>query len=167
MFSGGKESNGTIVNTVRRNRKSEIQDGGLQSGNTYISPCGHDSNNILRVIPMILGSSNSIGLLEILCDLVGIWKSNMAAHKPKVSISQLVDKSWIIFKELYLYFWGRAVHFSQFHDNSLKTIKMTLQELVSCSATMHSTVSDSKVNKHDNHCRMITKAYWVNYLNLS
>jgi len=31
------KSNGTIGNTVRRNRKSEIQDGGLQSGNTYRS----------------------------------------------------------------------------------------------------------------------------------
>jgi len=34
---GGKESNGTIGNTVQRNRKSEIQDGGLQSGNIRIS----------------------------------------------------------------------------------------------------------------------------------
>jgi len=32
----GMESNGTIENTVRRNRKLEIQDGGLQSGNTNI-----------------------------------------------------------------------------------------------------------------------------------
>jgi len=48
----GKVSNGTIGNTVRRNRKSEIQDGGLQSGNTYISTCRHDSNNILTAIPM-------------------------------------------------------------------------------------------------------------------
>jgi len=43
---GDKVSNGTIGNTVRRNWKSENQDGGLQSGNTYISTCGHDSNNI-------------------------------------------------------------------------------------------------------------------------
>jgi len=43
---------GTIGNTVRRNRTSEIQDGGLQSGNTFISTYRHDSNNILTAIPM-------------------------------------------------------------------------------------------------------------------
>jgi len=41
-----KVSNGTIGNTVRRNRKSEIKDGGLQSGNTYISTSRHDSNEM-------------------------------------------------------------------------------------------------------------------------
>jgi len=35
MFFGGKVSNGTIGNTVLRNRKSEIQDGVLQSGKTF------------------------------------------------------------------------------------------------------------------------------------
>jgi len=48
---GDKESNSTIGNTVRRKRKSEIQYGGLQSGNTYISTCRHDSNYILTAIP--------------------------------------------------------------------------------------------------------------------
>jgi len=33
---GDKVSNGTIGNTVWRNRKSEIQDGGLQSGYVYL-----------------------------------------------------------------------------------------------------------------------------------
>jgi len=50
MFSGARYPNGTIGNTVRRNRKSEIHDGGLQSGNAYISTCRHDSNNILTTI---------------------------------------------------------------------------------------------------------------------
>jgi len=68
---GDKESNGTIGNTVRRNRKSEIQEGGLQSGNTYISSCRHDSNNILTAIPMFFGSYNPVWLLEILYDLTG------------------------------------------------------------------------------------------------
>jgi len=70
MF-GGKESNGTIGNTVRRYRKSEIQDGGLQSGKTYISTCRHNIIKIITAIRMFSGSSNPIGLLEILCDLTG------------------------------------------------------------------------------------------------
>jgi len=57
---GGKESNGTIGNTVGRNRKSEIQDGGLQSEKTSISTCRHDSNEILTAIPLFLGSSNPV-----------------------------------------------------------------------------------------------------------
>jgi len=43
------------TDTVRRNRKSEIQDGGLQSGNMYISTCRHDRNGIPTVIPMFSG----------------------------------------------------------------------------------------------------------------
>jgi len=93
----GKESNGTIGNTVRRNRKSEIQDDSLQSGNTFISICRHDSNNILTAIPMFSGPSNPIWLLEILCDITGSWKSKMAVYKPDVPISQLVYKSSIIY----------------------------------------------------------------------
>jgi len=107
----GKESNGIIGNTVQCNRKSEIQDGGFQSGNMYISIYKHDSNTILTAILIISGSSNSIGLLEILWDQTGSWKSNMATYKLEVTISQLVDMSSIAFKRLYLYFRGRAVHY--------------------------------------------------------
>jgi len=106
-----KESNCTIGNTFQRYRKSEIQDGGLQSGNTNNSTCRHNSNNILTAIPMFSGSSDPIWLLEILCDLTGSWKSKMGAYKPDVPISQLVDKSSITFKWLYLCFRGRAVHY--------------------------------------------------------
>jgi len=59
----------------------------------YISTCRHDSNEIPTATPMFLGSSNPIWLR--LCDLIGSWKSKMAAYKPDVLISQLVDKSWI------------------------------------------------------------------------
>jgi len=52
---GGKESNGTIGNTVRRNRKSEIQDSGLQSGNTHISTCRHDNNEIPTAMANVFG----------------------------------------------------------------------------------------------------------------
>jgi len=54
----GKVSNGTIGNTVRRNRKSEIQDGSLQSGNTYISTLlllqlhVHPNAGIYRMFPL-------------------------------------------------------------------------------------------------------------------
>jgi len=58
---GCKESNSTIGNTVRRNRKSEIQDGGLQSGNTYISTCRHDSNEIPTATPYVFGGKVSNG----------------------------------------------------------------------------------------------------------
>jgi len=66
---GCKESNGTIGNTVRRNWKSEIQDGGLLFGNTYISNCWYDCKKILTAIPIFSGSSNPKRLLDILCDL--------------------------------------------------------------------------------------------------
>jgi len=60
----GKESNGTIGNTVRRNRKSEIQDGGLQSGNTYIWTCKHDSNEIPTATPHVFWGKVSHGDIE-------------------------------------------------------------------------------------------------------
>jgi hypothetical protein len=41
-----------------------MQDGGLQPGNTYISTCRHDSNELLTAIPMFSGSSNAMKLLE-------------------------------------------------------------------------------------------------------
>jgi len=60
---GGKVSNNTIGNTVRRNQTSEIQDGGLQSGNTYILTCRQDSNEIPTAIPMFLGGKISNGTI--------------------------------------------------------------------------------------------------------
>jgi len=71
----------------------------------------HDINNILTAVSMLSGSSNPIWLLEILCDLTGSRKSEMAANKLDVPISQLADKSSFAVKRLYLCFRGRAVYY--------------------------------------------------------
>jgi len=54
--------------------------------------------------------SNPIRLLEVLCYATGSLKLKMAVYKPDVPIFQLVDKSSITFKRLYLGFRGRVVH---------------------------------------------------------
>src|SRR5664279_746688 len=86
------ELNGAIVNTPRCIRKSEIQDGGLQTGYTYISASRQDRSEIPTANPTCSRSSNSMGLVGILCDQTGSGKSNMAASKPDILISQLLDK---------------------------------------------------------------------------
>src|SRR5664279_960352 len=88
---GVQELNDDNPNTTRCNRKSEIQDGGRQTGCTYYSACRIDRNAISTTIPTFSGSSNSLALLRILPDICGSRKSKMAADKPEVLITQLVD----------------------------------------------------------------------------
>ena len=69
----------------------EIQDGGHQTGNNYISACRLDSVDISTAKPMFWMSPNSMALLAIPHNVTGSGKSKMAAAKPEVIISQLVD----------------------------------------------------------------------------
>ena len=74
-----QQLNGTIANSARHNRKSEIQDGGRLTGFTYNSACRLDSNAISTATPTFSKSSESMGLLRILPDITGSRKSQMAA----------------------------------------------------------------------------------------
>ena len=64
-----------------------------KTGNTYISACRLDSNAIPKTTQTFSRSSNSMGLLQSLPDTTGSQKSKMAAAKPEILISHLVD--WI------------------------------------------------------------------------
>src|SRR5208282_1609463 len=91
MF-GLQQLNGAIANTVRCNRKSVFKDGGRQTGSTYISASRQDSNAVPKANPPFSGSSNSMAPLRILSDVTGSLLLKMAAAKPEVLISQLLDK---------------------------------------------------------------------------
>ena len=80
-FCEVQQLNGTIANSARHNRKSEIQDGGRLSGITYNSACRLDSNAISTATPTFSRSSNSLGSLRILSDQTGGGKSKMAANQ--------------------------------------------------------------------------------------
>jgi hypothetical protein len=69
---------GTKENIVQPNRKWKIQDGGLQTGTTYISACGWDRNEISTAKPTFSRSSNLMGLRRILYYKTGSGKSKMA-----------------------------------------------------------------------------------------
>jgi len=58
---------------------------------TYISARAYDSNQMWTAIPTFLRSSNSVELVPILSGLNGSQIFKMAAVKPKVHVSQLVD----------------------------------------------------------------------------
>ena len=77
---------------MQPNRKWKIQDGGLLTGSTYISACRDDIKEIPEVKRMFLGSNSSIELRRILCNQTGSGKSKMAASKPEVLISRLIDE---------------------------------------------------------------------------
>src|SRR5664279_4735059 len=87
---GVQELNGDNPNTTRCNRKSEIQDGGRQTGSTYISASIADSNETPTATPMFSGARNSMVITPILPDVTGSRKFKMAAVKPEVLISQLL-----------------------------------------------------------------------------
>ncbi len=57
----------------------EIQDGGSQTGNNYISTCRLDSDEITTAKPMFSRSPNSTALLAIPHNVTGSGKSKMAA----------------------------------------------------------------------------------------
>ena len=69
----------------------EIQDGGIQTGNNYSSACKLDSVEISTANPIFSRSRNSTAPLAILRNVTGSGKSKMAAAKPEVIISPLVD----------------------------------------------------------------------------
>ena len=69
----------------------EIQDGGNQTGNNYISACRLDSVEISTANPMFSRSPNSTALQVISRNVTGSGKYKMAAGKPEVIIFQLVD----------------------------------------------------------------------------
>jgi len=58
---------------------------------TYISTRTHDSNEILTATSTFSRSSNSVEIVPILPDVSRSRKSKMAAVKPEVHVSRLVD----------------------------------------------------------------------------
>src|SRR5664279_4560603 len=76
---GVQELNGDNPNTTRCNRKSEIQDGGRQTGSTYISASIADSNEIPTATPMFSGSRNSMVITRLPPYVTGSRKFKMVA----------------------------------------------------------------------------------------
>jgi hypothetical protein len=104
-----QQSNCDIPDIMRCNRKSIIEDGGRQTGNTYISASRQDSNPISTATPRLLECINPIAIFRILCDATGSHKSKMAAAKPEVRISLLSDKIATRFQRLPPGFRGPAI----------------------------------------------------------
>src|SRR5664279_4142772 len=63
-----------------------------QTGSTYISAGRQDRNEIPTATPPFPRSRSSGKLMRILWDATGRWNSKIAAAKPEVPISLLVDK---------------------------------------------------------------------------
>ena len=99
--------NGIVVNTVGSNRKSEIKHGGRQTGSTFISAPRYGRNEIPNATPRLLGSSFSMELWSVLWVQTGSQKSNMAAAKPEVLISHVLQQIDTRFQRLYSGFRGR------------------------------------------------------------
>ena len=85
-----QEFNEAIFYIVGSERKSEIQDGGFQRGNTNISACIQHNWKIPKDKHMFSRLYIRITLFSILCNGSGSQKSKMAAHKPEILISQPV-----------------------------------------------------------------------------
>ena len=81
----------TIANSARCNRKSVFKDGGIQTGSSYNSASRQDSNSVPTANPPFSGSSNPLALLRIVSDVTGSRFLKMAASKPEVVITQLLD----------------------------------------------------------------------------
>ena len=77
---------------MQPNRKWKIQDGGLQTGSTYISACRHDIKEIPKSTPTFSRSCYPMRLMRIFFNQTGSGKSNMAASKPEILLSRLVDE---------------------------------------------------------------------------
>jgi len=73
---------------------------------THITARIHDSNKISTATPTFSRSSNYMELVSILPDVNGSRKSKMAAVKPEVLVSQLVDLIESKFQRHLLCFWG-------------------------------------------------------------
>src|SRR5664279_409744 len=81
-----------MLDYIPHNLKPEIQDSCLQNGSTYNSACRLDRKAISAATPMFSESSNPMKLLRITSDVSRSGKSKMAAAKPEVIITQLVDQ---------------------------------------------------------------------------
>jgi len=81
---------------------------------TYFSASTHDSNVIPTATLIFMRSSNSVELVPILPDVNGSRKSKMAAAKPEVHVSQIVNMIESKYQR-YLYF--------VFEDGQLKHTK--------------------------------------------
>ena len=84
------------------NRQCKIQNGGIRTGTINISARRWDRNEISTAKPTFSDSGNPMGLRRILCNPTGSGKSKMAAYKPEVPISRLVDMISKKFKRVYL-----------------------------------------------------------------
>ena len=69
---------------------TEIQDGGQQTGNDHISAQRLDSGEIPTAIQIFSWSHKSMKLLPTSHNVTGSGKSNMAAAKPEIAISQSI-----------------------------------------------------------------------------
>ena len=76
--------NEDISNTVWCKQRSEIQDGGSQTGNTYISAYIQYSCTIPTVVSMFSWSRNSIRLFSIICDASERQKSKMVTPQQEI-----------------------------------------------------------------------------------
>src|SRR5664279_1027189 len=101
---GVQELNGDNPITALCNWKSEIQDGGRQTGSTYISASIADSNGISTATPMFSGSRNSMVITRLPPYVTRSRKFKMAAVKPEVLISQLLYNKAMQFQWLPPYF---------------------------------------------------------------
>ena len=109
-----KEFKWDISNTLWRKRQSEIQDGGSQTGNTYISACIQHTWNISTAITMFSRLRNSMETFPILCDASGNQIFKMAARKPEILISQPVINLAEKFQRRYQCFQGREIWWRHF-----------------------------------------------------
>ena len=94
---------------MQPNRKWKIQDGGLQTGSTYISACRHDIKEIQNGIPTLSTSCYPMRLKRIFYNQTGSGKSKMAASKPEILLSRLVDEIETKSQRLNLHFRGQAI----------------------------------------------------------
>ena len=102
-----KEFSEAIPYIVWCKRKSEIQDGGLHTGNTDISACIQRSCKIPTSKHMFSSLRIWMKLFSILCNASGYQKSKMVAYKPEVLISQAVYIIAERFQRQYPCFQGR------------------------------------------------------------
>jgi hypothetical protein len=109
---GVRELKTAIRKAPYRNRRSEIQDGGHQTGSTCISASVQDSKEIPEANPMFSGLEYSMAILRKLNLKSGSENLKMAAAKPEVPVTQLLCKIAKKFQRLFAYFWGRE---SQWH----------------------------------------------------
>ena len=106
-FSGSNFSTELLL-TLELNRKSQIKYGGRKTGSTYISAPRWDRKEIPNATPTLLGSSFSMELSSTLWGQTGSQKSNNAAAKPEVLISQVLAKVDTKFQMLHPHCMGPA-----------------------------------------------------------